>query len=176
MVVFLSRTASGHLVDLSMMVRRCVYPSREGGRGPTMSHNYLGPVAHSTLFAPGHHISCQARPVKAGSHQPPSGSPPNVVEPVDGSNTVLLWEAGNKGLRAPVEVSHQRLAPTISSSKSVLPVSTSWVSWQVSWLRVSSPHLIGSCCVAGTTAAVVEARSSHPVPASDPEGTFTLAT
>ena len=36
-VVSLSRTASGHLVDLSIMVSRWVKPSRDGGRGPTMS-------------------------------------------------------------------------------------------------------------------------------------------
>ena len=76
------------------------------------------------------------------------------------SNTVLLREASTNG--APVEVSHQRFAPwntPISSSRVVLPVSTSWVFYQISWSHASSLHLIGPCCEAGTTAAIVEVGS-----------------
>ena len=59
-------------------------------------------------------------------------------------------------------------------------MSTSWVFWQVSWSLASSPHLMGSCSVAGTTAAATveapELPSLSAGAASDPEGTFTPAT
>ena len=62
--------------------------------------------------------------------------------------TARLWEAGTSGLRALVEVSHHRWAPCytiISNGRLVLLVSTSCVSWQVSWSLASSPHLMGPC-------------------------------
>ena len=77
-MVSLSRTASGHLVDLLIMLRRWVSPALGGGSGPTMSTctwlklavgvaifstvvvGYLVTLAlaGSTLLAPGHHLSC----------------------------------------------------------------------------------------------------------------------
>ena len=108
---------------------------------------------------------------------------PSWESPWTCSNTVLLWEAGPRGQKAPVEVLHQSLAPwytTISSSRPVWLVSTSCISRQVNCSRASSAHLMGPCWVAGTTVATAveapELPSRATVAASEPEGTFTLAT
>ena len=91
-MVSLSRTASGHLVDLLIMVRRWVYPSPGGGSGPTMSRCtwlnlatgmaifyavVVGCLVTLALLQAAHSLHqatiSAARPDKAGGHQPPRG-------------------------------------------------------------------------------------------------------
>ena len=132
MVVSLSRTASGHLVDLLIMVRRWVYPSYDGGSGPTMSTcTWLNLAAGMSIFSTvvvgcmvilawlqaAHSLHQATTSVaRPGQTKWAATSPRVARRPAWKSScacwkTALLWETGTRGQRAPVEVSHHRSAP-----------------------------------------------------------------
>ena len=61
---------------------------------------HLGAVAGCTLLAPGHHVSCKARPDKARGHQPLRGPPPSLGEHVhmlEDRPPLGNWHLGSEG-------------------------------------------------------------------------------